>query len=44
VSGGSAPAALHAGDRGYQAWGSPQCGQRTDAVTGAWKADPQRHT
>jgi hypothetical protein len=28
----------------YQACGSPQCGQRTEAVTTAWKADPQRQT
>jgi hypothetical protein len=27
---------------GYQAWASPQCGQETEAVTGAEKADPQR--
>jgi hypothetical protein len=27
---------------GYQACGSPQWGQRTEAVTTAWKAEPQR--
>jgi hypothetical protein len=27
----------------YQAWDSPQWGQRTEALTGAWKVDPQRH-
>jgi hypothetical protein len=28
----------------YQACGSPQCGQVTEAVTTAWNAEPQRHT
>jgi hypothetical protein len=29
---------------GYQACDSPQCGQRTEAETTAWKAEPQRQT
>ena len=31
------------GDAGksYQAWPAPQCGQSTEAVTGAWKVQPQ---